>query len=307
MHLLIPYIQIRDHDDPLFAEYTYGDSGTRARKLKDLKKGDYVFFHTTVSGRKCITAYYVVDRCLDTIEACEDKTIPEKYENPHIQECRQDIRPAHGEEDVVLFGDPITSRVLDHPLAFDRTLASKLSLGIRFSSKRRDSQTIGSATRSWRKLNCKDVDVLLCAVESAANQPRRDTLRSSEEVAEMLERHVEDHLAATPSLVGDVVGKDLKFLRRQRSLADGKERIDLLYEDPQRNWIVVEVKVGQLGQDALRQIKNYVRDLRSLKPRRKVTGVLVGSGVMPAFETELRKQSKIKIMVYGWKMHVQPW
>lgn len=46
MNLLIPYIHLYKHTDPLFEEYTYGDSKFRARKLKnELKKGDYVFFH----------------------------------------------------------------------------------------------------------------------------------------------------------------------------------------------------------------------------------------------------------------------
>ena len=74
MNLLIPYVHLYDHPDPLFKEFTYGDVGTRARKLKkDLKNGDYVFFHTSIGGRKYITAYYVVDRVLNTAEAVKDK------------------------------------------------------------------------------------------------------------------------------------------------------------------------------------------------------------------------------------------
>ena len=87
MNLLIPYVYLYGHNDPLFKEFTYGDVKTRARKLRNsLKKGDYVFFHTSIGGKKYITAYYVVDRVLDTAEAIKDRNIRVKYNNPHIRE-----------------------------------------------------------------------------------------------------------------------------------------------------------------------------------------------------------------------------
>ena len=53
MNLLIPYVHLYNHLDPFFKEFTYGDVDARARKLKkDLKNGDYVFFHTNISGKK---------------------------------------------------------------------------------------------------------------------------------------------------------------------------------------------------------------------------------------------------------------
>src|SRR3989338_4656669 len=86
MNLLIPYKPIYNHDDPLLDEFTYGDCKWRARKLKSLQKGDVLFFHTTIAGKKYITAYYVVERVLDTGEAVKDKYISSKYCNPHIGE-----------------------------------------------------------------------------------------------------------------------------------------------------------------------------------------------------------------------------
>jgi hypothetical protein len=128
MNLLIPYVHLYAHPDPLFTEFTYGDASRRAKILKNkLNKGDDVFFHTTIRNKKYITAYYVVDRVLDTPEAVKDRNIVAKYKNPHIVDF---LDPEKGKykEDVVLFGDPITSRVLDKPLLFDRSLAEKLSL-----------------------------------------------------------------------------------------------------------------------------------------------------------------------------------
>ena len=150
MHLLIPYVQLPDHADPLFNEFTYGDIGQRARQLKKLKTGTYVFFHTSKHGKKYITAFYVVDRVIDTAAAARNKLISDKYKNPHIHEYLAGERN-YG-NDTLLFGDPILSRVFEKPLLFDRKLANKLSLNIKFASDKSETQVIGSATRQWRKL-----------------------------------------------------------------------------------------------------------------------------------------------------------
>ena len=76
MNLLIPYVPIYDHEDPILEEFTYGDVDSRARKMKNnLKKGDHIFFHTRINGRKYITAYYVIDRVLNTSEAVKNRNI----------------------------------------------------------------------------------------------------------------------------------------------------------------------------------------------------------------------------------------
>jgi len=151
MHLLIPYVHLPHHHDPLLEEFTYGNSQNAARKLKrDLEEGDYIFFHTTIGGKKCITAYYVVDRVWDTGRAAESRNIVARYKNPHIQEFLSGIRTAK-DEDVVVLGDPIMSRVLSRPLSFDRVLAKKLSLNIKFPDGKTEAQVIGSAARAWRR------------------------------------------------------------------------------------------------------------------------------------------------------------
>ncbi len=302
MHLLIPYVPIRHHLDPTLAEFTYGDSDSRARKLKSgLHKGDYVFFHTTLGGRKCITAYYVVDRVLDTTVASSDRAIADKYRNPHLVECIEGKRPVAGRDDVVLFGDPITSRVLNRPLAFDRALASQLSLDIKFPLGRRENQTISSATRAWRTLADKDVELIRAAINSCEADVHPDVPRSTEEVAETLEKDVEDYLAINPHLIGP----GLKLVARQLPVESG--RIDLLFETSQGDLVVVEVKLGRVGREAMRQVQDYMHDLRRTEHPKKVAGVLVCAGVMPAFEEELRRQTKVRILVYGWKMEVQSW
>lgn len=73
MHLLIPYVHLPRHNDPILEEFTYGDHGARARKLRSVEEGDYVFFHTTIGEKKYITSYYVVARHWDTAEAAKDR------------------------------------------------------------------------------------------------------------------------------------------------------------------------------------------------------------------------------------------
>ena len=83
MNLLIPYIKFPNHLDPDLEEYTYGDVRVRARTLKEkVGRGDHLFFHTTLGGKKYITAYFIVDRTLDVSTAVEDKNILRKYKNP---------------------------------------------------------------------------------------------------------------------------------------------------------------------------------------------------------------------------------
>ena len=120
MNLLIPYIHLYNHPDPLLDEYTYGDAGLRGMKLKRLKKGDYLFFHTSTRGKKYITAYYVVDRIIDTANAVKDLNIMNKFKNPHLKEYL-DPKYKKAENDCIVFGDPILSRKLDKPLLFNKS------------------------------------------------------------------------------------------------------------------------------------------------------------------------------------------
>ena len=130
---------------------------------------------------------------------------------------------------------------------------------------------------------------------------RPAVLKTTEEVSETLERDVEDYLAKNPSLIAD----GLKLLGQQLEVKSG--RIDLLFGTMCGNLVVVEVKLGRIGREAMRQVQDYVSDIKATERPKKVEGVLVCAGVMPAFESELRKQSKVRILIHGWRIEVQPW
>jgi len=301
MNLLIPYVHLYNHPDPLFEEFTYGDGGTRARKLKkDLKKGDYVFFHTSINGKKYITAYYVVERVLDTVEAAKDRNITSKYKNPHLKDLKSGKIPPN-EDNVILFGDPITSRILKRPLLFNKSLAETLSLGIKFPKEKTETQTIGSATRAWRRLKDTDVKILLDAIDLSENKVKDvNTILSTDEVTEIIEKDIEDFIEKNPKLIGS----SLIFKGRQLDTPVG--RIDLLFEDSYGNVTIVELKLNKIGREAIRQIRRYM-DWVKKQTKKDVYGVIVCKGIMPAFINDFKKLSDIKIYFYGWQFIIRPW
>lgn len=300
MNLLIPYIYLINHLDPKFDEYTYGDSGSRGKKLEKCRQGEHVFFHHSAGGRKFITAYYVVDRVLDLVDICSDPHLTSKYKNPHITEFLEK-RKKKAHDDVVLFGDPILSRELRRPLLFDRRLARRLSLNIGFSKSRSESQAIGSATRTWRTLTEDDVEILLSEIELAEkeSQPPQEML-STNEVQELLERDLENLIAKNPGLIG----KGLKLKDRQFPTPSG--RIDLVFEDSKEHIVIVELKLGRIGRGAVSQVKGYMGCVKK-EQKRGVRGIIVCQGVLPTFDQEFRNLKGVRIFCYGWKPSIAPW
>jgi len=201
----------------------------------------------------------------------------------------------------VLFGDPVESRVLERPLLFDRTLADKLTLGIEFPANRTETQAIGSATRAWRQLTDQDMDTLLAeikAYEEAGISPQ--TILSTDEVTEIIEKDLEGFIEGDPSLIG----KSMRITDRQLETPVG--RIDLLLESDIGDLVVVELKIGRIGRDAITQLRRYM-DWLGKQSGKRVSGVVVCKGVMPAFEAELEQIENITILCYGWQLKAYRW
>jgi hypothetical protein len=237
---------------------------------------------------------------LDTAEAIKDRNILAKYKSPHISEFLSGERTDEY-DDVILFGDPITSRILGKPLLFDRALAEKLSLTIKFPKGKTETQAIGSATRSWRELTDKDVEVLLEVIGSSEKEGFGvETVLSTDEVTEVIEKDLERFIENNPNLIVEA----LKSMRRQLDTPVG--RIDLLLEGKKGNLIVVELKLNRIGRGAINQLRRYMNWVRR-ETNKEVAGVIVCKGVMPAFEEDFKKLKDITVFCYGWQLKVCRW
>jgi len=296
--LLIPYRALSDHLDPDLDEFTYGDSKARAEKLKKkLKRGDFVFFHSTIRKRHFITAYFVVDRVLDTSQAASERAIADKYKNPHILEYLRGER--RDEPDAVLFGDPILSKKLLHPLPFDQALAGKTSLGIPFYEELTENQCIGSATRQWRVLTEADVETIREEIRKyEAKSFATDLMLSTDEIQEIREIDLENFLVEKSRILGP------ELILKGRQIVTPTGRIDLLYEDVTAdNIVIVELKLGYIGKDTIAQLRGYMHELKA-ETEKGVKGIIVCQGVLPTFQEQLNDLKNIKILRYGWKLCV---
>ena len=127
-----------------------------------------------------------------------------------------------------------------------------------------------------------------------------ETLLSTDEVAEIIEKDIENFIEKTPALIG----KSLKLKRRQFDTPVG--RIDLLFEDKQANPIVVELKLNKIGRGAIKQLRRYMGWIKK-EIKKDATGIIVCKGVMPAFEEEFKNLKDIKILCYGWQLKIDIW
>lgn len=269
--------------DPLLEEFTYGEAGKRAEMLrKQLHKGDYIFFWTNLLGRLYITAYYVINFLLDGNEARRRQDIKRAYKNEHIHR--------HGNyDDVIVFGDPKESLRLGVPLPLTRDLLRKLSIVIPYNPNRSETFNISSALRNVMGKNCKlsdaQVKILLDEI---------DKLQSSGEfpLEDWDEKVIELVLAKNPSFLE----KDLKLVSH-RQLKTPHGIIDLLFQDKNNAYLVVEVKKGTAPDDTLTQLLNYISYVKKTYPKNAVKGAIVCSSCSRRLE-EAAKESGVEIFFY---------
>lgn len=300
---LIGYVEskeIRDHKDPLFSEYTYGDVKENGRKLlTNVKKGDYLFFHRSIRNKRFITAYYVVEEVFSVVQAKNNNLIKLKYKNPHLFE------PEVSKDDSIVFGNPITSNFLERPLELSKAILNGLSRKPNFNPNQTELASITSALRTWKELSNGDVRYLLDLIEKNQIQSYLyDTYLSSDEIRQIDEADIEKFLCNNPQ----VFGAGLKLFKQQDILGDGT-RLDLLLINNQTDeLIVVEIKKGSLGKEVYNQIRNYIKEVKIKYGNEKVRGIIVGSDILPTYEDfylDKINHGKISIFLYGWKFSVR--
>ena len=298
---LIPYVdprKIEGHEDPMLEEFTYGNIEGRGKILREkVKKGDYLFFHTSRKGKRVITAYYVVEKVMDTEDAKRDRLIISKYKNPHLH--REELY----NNDTIVFGNPIYSRVLKRPFVLTPGILSKLSNPPRLNPDQTELAAISSALRNWKELTDKDVQFLLSQIEKNEEQSiLKDTFLSTYEIEQLDEEDIEKFVAMSPA----ILGSNIKFFKRQYILKSGK-RVDLLLKD-EKGLIVVEIKKGPIGKEAYKQVKEYLREIRE-EFNCSARDIIICEDILPAFEDffikEIEKR-KIDVYLYAWKFNLRP-
>ncbi|MDF3554659.1 restriction endonuclease [Bacillus cereus] len=156
---LIPYLDPKKNngeEDPLFSEYTYGDKGNRGEILKTMvSKGDFLFFHRSIGRKLYITAFYEVEKILGIQKARMDNTIMVKYRNHHLFNNKVQ------ENEVIVFGNPDKSVILDTPLEVNRELLLELSIPYNPSLNQTELGALSSKFRTWFLLTESQVRLIL--------------------------------------------------------------------------------------------------------------------------------------------------
>jgi hypothetical protein len=164
---LIPYVDPKKNDgeeDPLFSEYTYGDKGNRGEVLKTkVSKEDFLFFHKSIGKKLYITAFYEVEKVLEIKKARMDNTIMMKYRNHHLYSSK-----VH-ENEVIVFGNPNKSVILNTPLEVNSALLTELTITPP-KVNRTELAALSSKFRNWFVLTDAQVKLLLQKINPLFNE-----------------------------------------------------------------------------------------------------------------------------------------
>lgn len=300
MNFLISYLDAEQnygHEDPMLSEFTYGESSNNALNLLKVNKGDYLFFHKTINKKRFITSYFVIEDVMLVKDAQKNLLIANKFNNPHLK------KDTLNKNECIAFGNPILSRVLDVPLEITPELLSKLSKPANLNPNQPLLSAISSALRTWKQLNSKDIDFLLEMINLNNNKSRlTDTILSTSEVFQVLERDIEKYIISNPT----ILNPNYILVKAQMTFSDDS-RLDLLLKDKINNdYIVVEIKKGTIDRQALNQIKHYIKLCKKELGYTTVKGILIGNSISKYYEADIAKAKKegITTHTYGWKFTI---
>ena len=206
----VPPEKNHGHADPLLEELTYGDKGDNGKKLwNHVQKGDHIFFHTTIRKKRYLTAFYVVEAVMLVKDAKNNPDIFMKYNNPHLK--KELLDPF----ETIIFGNLITSRILEAPLEITEELLERLSRKANLNKEQEMQAAISSALRSWKALSDADVTLLKEQINTNQNSSRlARRLFSTEEIFQVAERDIESFVIEHP----EVFGQDIRVHKSQHVL-----------------------------------------------------------------------------------------
>ena len=286
-NLLIVYRHLIDHKDPDYGALVYGDSGWRARKIKEtLTKGSYVFFHTTKFGERYITGYYYVKAILP----------PKKAKQLRIS------ADAVEDDDIILLGNKSKSRI-DFFLPFNKSLAQKFKdIEFRFPRRQTELSSISSHTRNFREISKRDKKMLLQQIEKHSKKIKKPDMITFDEAHKLKERPIQDILYNNLA----PFGQGFKPYDYEVSLnsKESSMRADLIVR--RRNeFLIIEVKKpNNTPKSVIRQIKKYVTAFKKHKPQYKVTGCIVVD--YNTISTRLiQKTKKEGVLLFGYGLSLK--
>lgn len=109
-----------------------------------------------------------------------------------------------------------------------------------------------------------------------------------------LERDLENFIANNLDSIED----RLKLRKRQDSVSTGK--VDLLCVDANDNLVVVELKAGTVGLDAIGQILSYISAVQQeIAEGRNVRGIIIGGDFESKVKITARTLPQLKLMKYN--------
>ncbi len=103
-----------------------------------------------------------------------------------------------------------------------------------------------------------------------------------------------------------MLGEGLTLKEKQYTFTDGSRLDLLLYDAGTDQVIVVEIKKGHVGREALTQIKHYMKWCKQELGYSKIKGIIVCPGILPYFESELlaAKTDNVFVRTYGWRLDI---
>jgi hypothetical protein len=114
-HIIITYSAERanaGHVDPNFTQLVYGNSGRNGKIIeKNSNVGSYIFFNARIGNKRYITAYFYIEKIL--------------LKGKHDQEIAS-LNCSAKDDEVIVIGSRLFSKVLTIPLDFDRELIEKI-------------------------------------------------------------------------------------------------------------------------------------------------------------------------------------
>lgn len=287
------------HEDPMLYEFTYGDLKINGEKLLTLKKGDFLFFHKTIFDKRYITAFYFVEEVHLVKNLLNDPLIIDKYNNHHLKKNLSQLTI----NEAVVFGNPLRSKILDVPLEITEDLLNQLSKRANLNPNQTKLAAISSALRTWKVLCESDVKLLLNLIRANEKAGRlTNTVVSTEEVTQILERDIEKFISRYPEIFGNGI-----IVEKQQYVFSDESRLDLLLHNTTTDCrIVVEIKKGRIGREVKQQIKHYMNLCRDELGYTNIKGIIICAGILPLYESELLDARKENIFVntFGWKFHV---